>query len=363
MAEINELGRANQAPLISVIVPNYNHARFLPERLSSIRNQSFKDYELIILDDASSDESLSVIRTELADFPHQLIVNERNSGSPCSQWLKGIQQARGRYVWIAESDDTCSHDFLLTMINLMDQGASLAYCRTRAIDEHSNEINDNSSYWPDYFDSEQWKSAFTMTNHDFCQRYVINANVIPNASAVLFRLAPALHSISIAPILQGLLFTGDWLFWIHYLVNSSGSIFFIPQKFSSFRTHAGTTRSSSTSAKKEALHIHEYCKAVDFITGHPVFKPQAKYKTRLFSSGWDWIYLEYFYRCNPSHLQLLTAHGLHGPLLALMPGRLMLSSHLREHYFPTAFKRFRHFQNWSKTASARIKGFIKATLH
>ena len=62
-------------PLVSVIVPNYNHARFLPERLSSIRNQSFKDYELIILDDASSDESLSVIRTELADFPHQLIVN------------------------------------------------------------------------------------------------------------------------------------------------------------------------------------------------------------------------------------------------------------------------------------------------
>ncbi len=113
MANVSDSESADQIPRVSIIVPNYNHACFLPERLSSIRNQTFKDYELIILDDASSDESINVIRSELADFPHQLIINEHNSGSPCSQWLKGIQQARGRYVWIAESDDSCSLDFWL----------------------------------------------------------------------------------------------------------------------------------------------------------------------------------------------------------------------------------------------------------
>ena len=92
----SELEAAQHIPLVSIIVPNYNHANFLPERLSSIRNQTFSNYELIILDDASSDQSLSVIRAELADFPHQLIINKQNSGSPCSQWLMGIQQARGR---------------------------------------------------------------------------------------------------------------------------------------------------------------------------------------------------------------------------------------------------------------------------
>ena len=86
MTGISELESADQLPLVSIIVPNYNHARFLPERLSSIRNQTFRDYELIVLDDASSDQSLSVIRAELADFPHQLIINEKNSGSPCNQW-------------------------------------------------------------------------------------------------------------------------------------------------------------------------------------------------------------------------------------------------------------------------------------
>jgi glycosyltransferase involved in cell wall biosynthesis len=362
MANISESGCADQDPLVSVIVPNYNHSRFLAERLSSIRNQTFKDYELIVLDDASSDESLSVISAELSDFSHQLIINERNSGSPCSQWLKGIQKARGRYVWIAESDDSCTPDFLDNMITLMNQGASLAYCRSKAINEQGNEINEDSIYWPDSIDSEQWKSAFEMENLRFCQRYLVNANVIPNASAVLFRLQSALSCLSIAPILQGLLFTGDWLFWIHYLANSSGRILFIPQDLSSFRTHSGTTRSSSTSAEKEALHIHEYCTAIDFIASHPIFEEQAGLKKRLLSSGWDWIYLEYLYRCKPNHLQRLTVQGLHGTLSTLMLSRLVLSSHLRKHYFPSASNRLNRILNWLETSEARIKALIKAAL-
>jgi glycosyltransferase involved in cell wall biosynthesis len=362
MANVSDSESADQIPLVSIIVPNYNHARFLPERLSSIRNQTFQDYELIILDDASSDESLNVICSELADFPHQLIVNEHNSGSPCSQWLKGIQQARGRYVWIAESDDSCSLDFLACMIQLMDQGASLAYCRSEAINEQSNQITDNTTYWPDYIDSEQWKTAFTMANHRFCQRYLVNANVIPNASAVLFRLQPALHCFSIAPILQGLLFTGDWLFWIQYLTNSNGSIFFIPQEFSSFRTHAGTTRFSSCSAEKEALHIHEYCTTIDFIASLPIFKPLAGCKTRLFRSGWDWIYIEYFNRCKLNLLQRLTAQGLHGTLSTLILGRLVLSSHLRQHCFPSASKRLYRIKNWLEISEAHLKAWIKMAL-
>jgi len=350
------------APLVSIIVPNYNHARFLPDRLASIRNQTFKDYELIVLDDASSDDSLSVIRAELADFPHQLIINERNSGSPCGQWLKGLQQARGCYVWIAESDDSCSPDFLLNMVQLMDEEASLAYCRSQAINEQGSPINENSTYWPDCIDSKQWKSTFTMANHHFCQRFLVNANVIPNASAVLFRLQPALSCLSIASILQELLFTGDWLFWIHYLANSSGSIAFIPQEISYFRTHAGTTRSSSSSTKKEALHIHEYCKAIDIIARHPIFKEQVGYRARLFSSGWDWIYLEYLYRCKPNRLQRIRGQGLHGTLSTLMPGRLMLSYQLRKHYFPSASRKFYRLQNWVKISEAQIKAWIKTAL-
>lgn len=100
---------------ISIIVPNYNHASFLPERLNSIFNQTFQDFEVILLDDASTDESLEILQEYAAKFKDKvthLIINEVNSGSPFKQWKKGIALASGEYIWIAESDDYCDLRFL-----------------------------------------------------------------------------------------------------------------------------------------------------------------------------------------------------------------------------------------------------------
>jgi len=173
-------------PLISVIVPNYNHAGFLHERFTSIRGQSFQDYELIVLDDASTDESLATIRFELKDIPYHLIANKLNSGSPCSQWIKGIKNARGKYIWIAESDDSCTADFLLKSLELMEQGASLTYCRSSIVDEHGVDISHESLYWPDAFDRHRWHQLFRLSNHEFCQHCLINANVIPTPAPFYF---------------------------------------------------------------------------------------------------------------------------------------------------------------------------------
>ena len=98
-------------PLVSVIVPNYNHAPFLDERINSILNQSYDNYELIIMDDMSTDNSVDVIN-KYKDHEHvsQIIINEKNSGSPFKQWNKGFAKAKGELIWIAESDDACEHD-------------------------------------------------------------------------------------------------------------------------------------------------------------------------------------------------------------------------------------------------------------
>ena len=69
-----------------------------------------------MLDDASRDDSLAVIWERLRAHPHRLVCNAVNSGQPCSQWLKGMDMATGRYIWIAESDDTCSPLFLERMV-------------------------------------------------------------------------------------------------------------------------------------------------------------------------------------------------------------------------------------------------------
>ena len=97
-----------QYPLVSVIIPNYNHARFLIERIDSVLNQSYKNFEIIVLDDKSTDNSVEIIM-KYSNNKHvsQIVINDENSGSPFLQWQKGFKLAKGELVWIAESDDYC----------------------------------------------------------------------------------------------------------------------------------------------------------------------------------------------------------------------------------------------------------------
>ena len=99
-------------PTVSVVVPNYNHGRFLPQRIDSILGQTFQDFELILLDDCSTDNSRMILSSYAGDPRVRIEFNSANSGSPFKQWNKGVRLARGEYVWIAESDDYAEPRFL-----------------------------------------------------------------------------------------------------------------------------------------------------------------------------------------------------------------------------------------------------------
>ena len=100
-------------PVVSVILPNYNHARYLPKRIESILNQGYAAIEVLIMDDCSGDNSREVIHEYAArDARIQTLFNEHNSGSTFKQWEKGLVWAKGKYVWIAESDDFAETTFL-----------------------------------------------------------------------------------------------------------------------------------------------------------------------------------------------------------------------------------------------------------
>ena len=119
-------------PKVSVIVPNYNHAPYLKRRLDSILGQSYQDFELILLDDHSSDGSADILLS-YKDDPRvsQVIINEENSGSTFKQWDKGLSLAEGEYIWIAESDDWCEKTLLGTLAGALDadKEISLAFCQ------------------------------------------------------------------------------------------------------------------------------------------------------------------------------------------------------------------------------------------
>lgn len=323
------------APRVSVIVPSYNHARFLPERFSSILAQTLQDFELIVVDDASTDDSVAVINTLLAEIPHKLFINPTNSGSPCSQWLKGIQEARGRYIWIAESDDSCSAEFLATLVQHLEQGACLAYSRSSAIDADGIDISASTLYWPDQFDPHHWRQPFRGSSQHFCRQWLSRSNCIPNASAVIFERELAMEAcMNLRPLLAQILYTGDWLFWFQYLSRSDGQIHYLADSLSCFRSHRATTRASSGSAQQERRHLKDYCLACRWLQHHPLLAPSSLLRQRVEDGHWDWILGEYLDRCRPRLFGLLLAQGLAPPLKGLFLIRLLRNPRLQHLAFP-----------------------------
>lgn len=123
-------------PLVSIIVPNFNHAEYLSERLGSIFQQTYTNFEVIILDDHSTDYSLEIIDSFRADSRLVgIVVNEINVGSPFMQWKKGLELAKGKIGWIAESDDVSDSTFLQKMVDFyMENHLVMCYSLSKKID-------------------------------------------------------------------------------------------------------------------------------------------------------------------------------------------------------------------------------------
>ena len=226
-------------PKVSIILPNYNHAEFLPARLKSLADQTFTDIELIILDDASTDCSLALLR-EYRDSQANvtLIEHSENIGKPFMQWQLGLQASKGEYIWIAESDDVADASFLSKLIPSLDNNPEvlLVACDSIAIDAQQNETG---QYKLD--NREVISSGEVLAGRQFIESNMCRLNSLPNVSAIVFR-REALDSLDKQVL--SLSYIGDWLFYLKVLCK--GDIVYHTEALNYFRTHQATTRSEQT---------------------------------------------------------------------------------------------------------------------
>ncbi|NHC38034.1 glycosyltransferase family 2 protein [Scytonema millei] len=225
-------------PKVSVIIPNYNHAQFLEQRIQSVLDQTYQDFEIIYLDDASTDNSNEVFAKFANNSRIRAIYNQTNSGSPFKQWNKGIRLAQGEYVWIAESDDYADKRLLAELVDKLDNNPTvgLAYCLSWFIDECDRSIFNSKDllYFPD---KERWEKDFVNNGIDECSKYLIFENIIHNASAVLIRRS-IYEKVGYAD--ESLRLCGDWLLWVKMLLVSD--IAFISEPLNYYRAHSETVR-------------------------------------------------------------------------------------------------------------------------
>jgi len=184
--------------MVSVIIPNYNYARFLKKRIDSVINQRVRPDEIIFLDDCSQDNSLVLAKELLgaSSIPFQIIANEENSGSVFAQWQKGLDHCRGDFIWIAEADDAASDRFLdKTLAAMEDPKVGISYCETAVIDEQNNIVD-----WNFYrrvhssVDRIRWRKSYTGSGREEVKSVLAVRNTIPNVSAVLFRREAVLRA-------------------------------------------------------------------------------------------------------------------------------------------------------------------------
>ena len=214
--------------MVSVILPTYNHAPYLKQRIDSILNQTYRDYELIILDDCSPDNSRDIIES-YKNNPHisHIVYNETNSGSTFRQWKKGVQLAKGEYIWIAESDDFADVTFLeKAMDSIYECNSVLCFSQTTIVNKSNEEVMKQ----PPILQGK------CINLDQFTKAYLLFSNPICNASMVVFR-KDALEETVWDRIIE-FRYCGDWLLWASFKREASTTVSEVKEYLNFFRTHS-----------------------------------------------------------------------------------------------------------------------------
>lgn len=256
-------------PAVSVIVPNYNHAPFLKQRIDSVLYQTYQDFELILLDDCSSDNSREIIESYRGNpLVSQIVYNDSNSGSAFRQWKKGIELAQGEWVWIAESDDWAEPTFLEEMLSAAAKYPSCSIVATTPLYV--------------YPDGNTWHQPVSSTPQyipgpSFARNNLLNGNCLTNASALLLR-RKALTPAALDAIVDMRL-CGDWMLYVHCC--QTGDVLLTGKVLSSFRQHGDNT---SSSTERQGLPLIEGAKVLDYI--YSTFNIPANMYARCWGRTW-----------------------------------------------------------------------------
>jgi len=260
-------------PTVSVIVPNYNHAPYLKQRIDSILGQTYQDFELILLDDCSTDNSCDIMEHYRND-PHvsHIVYGESNSGSAFRQWDKGIALAKGEWIWVAESDDYAEPTFLECLLKEVGKvpDCALAYSAT---------------YWVDQQGQKLWETPISdkvniYNGHDFIRQKLAVCNSIANVSECIFRRDKFRPAES--DRYEQMRLCGDW--FVYILLAEQGNVIEVEEPLSYYRQHSSNI---SSEAEHRGLTFLEGADVLEYMIEH------CGLRVRDYARGWGKMWAQY----------------------------------------------------------------------
>jgi glycosyltransferase involved in cell wall biosynthesis len=197
------MNSATQSPLVSVIVPAWNAGKTIMETLDSVQAQTFTDYEVIVVNDGSTDETAGIVRQFCAADPRFTLIDQRNQGVSAARNL-ALVQARGEYIAFLDADDVWLPEKLAKQLELFRQKPQ------------ANLVFTNYFYWDGQKDLELFFQNHRPLPWGPADRRLILSNLyIP--SIVMIRRALLSKGSHFTESISG---CADWDLWLQLLENS-----------------------------------------------------------------------------------------------------------------------------------------------
>lgn len=224
---IGSSGAGRRTPAVSVVVPSYNHERFIREAMDSIQRQTLEDLQIIVVDDGSVDGSPEILREIAAKDPRVELTLRANGGSHAAI-NQGLDLARGDWVAILNSDDRWDPDRLASLVrNAISEKSEFAISGTRLIDAEGNEIADAGHWWNLAYD----RMLDRYVRHGL-EDALLYGNLAVSTSNFLFRRSLA---SSLGPF-KSLRYNLDWEFILRALIQGV-RISYVPERLLDYRLH------------------------------------------------------------------------------------------------------------------------------
>ncbi|MFD0749635.1 glycosyltransferase [Mucilaginibacter calamicampi] len=273
---------ANVAPLISVVFTSYNHERYLKQAVDSLIGQTFKDFELIIIDDCSTDNSRTILQS-YAQHPNvKLNLLEKNTGSYVKSSHLGALKATGKYILFAQCDDFSESEQLAVLAEkaLQFPSAGVIFSKSRLIDQDGKNLGDDYQIRNMSF-KKRCKSDTLLQGQEM-RSFLSYACVIPNLSAALINRDLYFKSGGLP---EKFSMAADWALWL--ALSELTDFFYVSEVLNNFRQHAATIR-SKTKLDKQLSEI------LNVFTEHSLKFRLNKTQQNAMMVGFGSIWFNYF---------------------------------------------------------------------
>lgn len=228
-------------PTVSVVIPSYNHEKYIEETIDSIINQTFQDFEIIITDDGSSDETVTKINN-YSDSRIKLFVFEENKGA-CTALNNCIINSKGKYIAYVSSDDVWEPYKLEKQVKFLEENPQIpvVFTKVKIIDENGNDFTDENHFYYSVFDQQnrsraEWLRHFFLTSNCLCHPSILIRKTVYDKIG--------LYNESLANL-------PDFEMWIRICLKYD--LFILDQKLTRFRIRSENANASSSGNPKNRI--------------------------------------------------------------------------------------------------------------